>query len=178
MSFNCIVLAKRDMNKAALICIHRRKRNRATLPNSTGGSRVSHRNNFVMSTTLVPLNINNDRIPKSKFAAHKQGNKNLKGFKGTSMTTDKDGKIRSRNIQNKLTIIAIVLINRRRLGVKVRENGAKHGNSDVSDGIELLVRKLLTSFITLSDLRILTSSYGRILGKNLSNFLRHHKLPY
>lgn len=58
------------------------------------------------------------------------------------------------------------------------KDGAEDRYGNVRNSIELLVRKLLTSLITLSDLRILTGSNGRILGKNLSNFLRHHKLPY
>ena len=94
------------------------------------------------------------------------------------MTTNQNCKIRRGDIQNQLTIIAVVLVNRRRLSIEVRENGAENGYSDVSNGIELLISKLLSRLITLSDLRILTGSHRRILGKNLSNFLRHHKLPY
>ena len=166
------------MNEATLISIHRRKRNGAMLANSSRRSRVSHRNNLVMAADLIALYINDNRISETKLATNQERNENLERLKSTTMTSDQNGKIRGSNIKNQLSVIAIVLINRRGFGIKVSKDGAENGYRNISNGIELLVRKLLTSLITLSDLRILTGSNGRILGKNLSNFLRHHKLPY
>lgn len=76
------------MNKAALISIHRRKRNGAMLTNSTRCSRVSHRNNLVMAATLVAFHVNNKWIPETKLTANQERNENLQGFESTSMTSN------------------------------------------------------------------------------------------
>ena len=131
-----------------------------------------------MASTLISFHVNNNRIPKAKLATNQKRNENLQGFESASVTSNQDSKIRSGNVKNKLSVVTIVLINRRGFGIEMSENGAKDRYGNICNSIEFLVRKLLTSLITLSDLRILTGSNGRILGKNLSNFLRHHKLPY
>lgn len=131
-----------------------------------------------MASALISFHVNNNRIPKAKLATNQKRNENLQGFESASVTSNQDSKIRSGDVKNKLAVVTIVLINRRGFGIEMSKNGAKDRYGNICNSIELLVRKLLTSLITLSDLRILTGSNGRILGKNLSNFLRHHKLPY
>ncbi len=88
------------------------------------------------------------------------------------MTTDQNSQIRGGHIKNQLTLITLVLIDRGISGIKETQQGAKDRDRDVSDGIELLVRKLLTSLVVSSDLGIL-ANVGFVL---LFKFFRHGTL--
>ena len=103
MRVNGIVTTKGNMNQSTFIGIHRRQGNTLMRANSALGGRLSHRGNLVLTTALVSLNVNHNRIPKAKLAAHQQREHNLEGIKGTTMTANEDSKIRSGYIQNQLT---------------------------------------------------------------------------
>ena len=70
MGIDGIIATKCDMNQSALISIHGRKRNTLMSTDGTLGGRLSHRGNLVLTTALVALHVDDDRIPKAKLAAH------------------------------------------------------------------------------------------------------------
>ena len=80
MGIDGIIATKCDMNQSALIGIHRRQGNNLMSANSALGGGLCHRSNLVLSTALIALDVNDDRIPKAKLAAHQQRKHNLKSI--------------------------------------------------------------------------------------------------
>lgn len=78
MRIDCIVATKRNVNQPALIGVHRGEGNSATLPNSTSGSRLSHRNHFIATTAFVTLDVDGNRITEPKLTTHEQREERLK----------------------------------------------------------------------------------------------------
>ena len=70
MGIDGIVATKCNMNQSPLIGIHGWKRNTLMSTDGTLGCRLSHRGNLVLTAALVALNVNHNRIPKAKLAAH------------------------------------------------------------------------------------------------------------
>ena len=177
MGIDGIVATKCNMNQSALIGIHRRKRNTLMSMDGTLGCRLSHRGNLVLTAALVALNVNHNRIPKSKLAAHQQREHNLKGIKGTTMTANENRKIRSRNIQNQLTLVTLVLIDRRVGGIEVRKDGTQDGNRNIGNGVEFLIGQLFTSLVALCNLGIIARNLrGNLLKHILDDLFRHNVL--
>ena len=177
MGINCIITTKCNVNQSALIGIHGRKRNTLMSTDGTLGGRLSHRGNLILTTALVALNVNHNRIPKAKLAAHQQREHYLKGIKGTTMTTNENSKIRSRNIQNQLALVALVLINRRVGGIEVRKDGTQNGNRNIGNGVELLIGQLFTGLVALCNLRIIARNLrGNLLKHILDDLFRHNVL--
>ena len=177
MRVDGIVAAKSNMNKTALVGIHGRKRNAFVSANCPLGSRLSHRGNLVLAAALISLDVDDDRIPKAKLAAHQQREHNLKGIKGATMTTDKDGKIGSRYIKNQFALVALILIDRRVGGVEMRKDGTKNRNRNIGNGVELFIRKLFTSLVALCNLEIIARGLrGNLLKHILDDLFRHNVL--
>ena len=80
MRVDSIVTTKGNMNQSTFIGIHRRQRNTLMSANSALGGGLGHRGNLVLSTALIALDVNDDRIPKAKLAAHQQRKHNLKSI--------------------------------------------------------------------------------------------------
>ncbi len=172
MGLNLIVLTQRDMDQAALIGTHRRKIYRATLTQGTRSSRVSHRDHLVTTTALIPLDIDSNGITETQLTAYQKGEHRLQRFKGAPMTTDKNGKIRSGHIEDKLALVTLILIDRGISGIKETQQGTKDRDGNIGYRIKLLVRELLTSLVVSSDLWIFAGIGLSLLFK----FFRHGTL--
>ena len=145
--------------------------------NSALGSGLGHRSNLVLSTALITLDVDDDRIPKAKLAAHQQGEHNLKSIKGTSMTANENSKIRSGYVQNQLALVTLILIDGRVRRIEVRKDGTQNGNSHIGNGVELLVGQLFTSLVTLCNLGIIARDLrGNLLKHILDDLFRHNEL--
>lgn len=172
-----IVATKGNMDQSTFIGIHGRQGNTLMSANSTLGGGLGHRCNLVLSTALITLNVDDDRIPKAKLAAHQQREHNLKGIKGTSVTTNENSKIRSGYVQNQLTLIALILIDGRVRRIEVRKDGTQNGNSHIGNGVELLIGQLFTSLVTLCNLGIIARDLrGNLLKHILDDLFRHNEL--
>ncbi len=172
-----IVATKGNMDQSTFIGIHGRQGNTLMSANSTLGGGLGHRCNLVLSTALITLNVDDDRIPKAKLAAHQQREHNLKGIEGTSVTTNENSKIRSGYVQNQLTLIALILIDGRVRRIEVRKDGTQNGNSHIGNGVELLIGQLFTSLVTLCNLGIIARDLrGNLLKHILDDLFRHNEL--
>ena len=177
MSIDSIITTKCNVNQSALIGIHGRKRNTLMSTNSTLGSRLSHSGDLVLTATLVTLNVDDNRIPKAELTAYQQREHNLKGIKRTSMTTNENSKIGSSYIQNQLTLVALILIDRRVGGIEVRKDGTQDGNRNIGNGVELLIGQLFTSLVALCNLGIIARDLrGNLLKHILDDLFRHNVL--
>ena len=156
MCIDTIILTKGDVNKAALISRHRRKVDRTTLRDSSRCSTLSHRNDLVVTTALVALNINRHGITEAKLSAHKQRNKRLKGLERAAMPANKHREIGRGDIENQLALVTLILINRRVIGIKMGEDRPDDGDGDIGDRVQLIIGKLDTGLIVSGDLRVLS----------------------
>lgn len=177
MCVDSIVTTKGNMNQSTFIGIHGRQGNTLKSANSALGSGLGHRSNLVLSTALITLDVDDDRIPKAKLAAHQQGEHNLKSIKGTSMTANENSKIRSGYVQNQLALVTLILIDGRVRRIEVRKDGTQNGNSHIGNGVELLVGQLFTSLVTLCNLGIIARDLrGNLLKHILDDLFRHNEL--
>ena len=177
MRVDSIVTTKGNMNQSTFISIHGRQGNTLMSANSALGSGLGHRSNLILSTAIITLDVDDDRIPKAELAAHQQREHNLKGIKGTTMTANENSKIRSRNIQNQLTLVALVLINRRVGGIEMRKDGTQNGNRNIGNGVELLIGQLFTGLVALCNLGIIARNLrGNLLKHILDDLFRHNVL--
>ena len=177
MRVDSIVTTKGNMNQSTFIGIHGRQGNTLMSANSALGSGLGHRSNLVLSTALITLDVDDDRIPKAKLAAHQQGEHNLKSIKGTSMTANENSKIRSGYVQNQLALVTLILIDGRVRRIEVRKDGTQNGNSHIGNGVELLVGQLFTSLVTLCNLGIIARDLrGNLLKHILDDLFRHNEL--
>ena len=177
MRVDSIVTTKGNMNQSTFVGIHRRQGNTFMSANSALGSGLGHRSNLVLSTALITFDVDDDRIPKAKFAAHQQREHNLKGIKGATMTANENSKVGSRYIQNQLTFVALILIDRRVGGIEVRKDGTQDGNSNIGNGVELLIGQLFTSLVALCNLGIIARDLrGNLLKHILDDLFRHNVL--
>lgn len=177
MRVDSIVTTKGNMNQSTFVGIHGRQGNTLMSANGTLGGGLGHRSNLVLSTALITLDVNDDRIPKAKLAAHQQREHNLKSIKGTSVTTNENSKIRSGYVQNQLTLVALVLINRRVGGIEVRKDGTQNGNRNIGNGVELLIGQLFTGLVALCNLGIIARNLrGNLLKHILDDLFRHNVL--
>lgn len=177
MRVDSIVTTKGNMNQSTFVGIHRRQGNTFMSANSALGSGLGHRSNLVLTAALVSLDVHYNRIPKAKFAAHQQREHNLKGIKGATMTANENSKVGSRYIQNQLTFVALILIDRRVGGIEVRKDGTQDGNSNIGNGVELLIGQLFTSLVALCNLGIIARDLrGNLLKHILDDLFRHNVL--
>ena len=141
------------------------------------GSRLSHGGNLVLSTALITLDVDNDRIPKAKLTTHQQREHNLKSIEGTTMTANENSEIRSSYIQNQFTLVTLILIDRRVRRIEVRKDGTQNGNSNIGNGVELLIGQLFTSLVALCNLGIIARDLRDNLLKHiLDDLFRHNEL--
>lgn len=93
------------------------------------------------------------------------------------MTTDENSKIRSSYIQNQLALVALILIDGRVRRIEVRKDGTQNGNSNIGNGVELLVGQLFTSLVALCNLGIIARDLrGNLLKHILDDLFRHNVL--
>ena len=177
MRVDSIVTTKGNMNQSTFVGIHGRQGNTFMSANSALGSGLGHRSNLVLSTALITFDVDDDRIPKAKLATHQQGEHNLKSIEGTSMTANENSKVGSRYIQNQLTLVALILIDRRVGGIEVRKDGTQDGNRNIGNGVELLIGQLFTSLVALCNLGIIARDLrGNLLKHILDDLFRHNVL--
>ena len=129
---------------------------------------MSKINDLVMTTALVPLDINDDRIAETEFTAHQQREHGLQRIKRATMATNKHSKIRCRHVEDELTVIALILIDRSTFSIKVRQDLTKDGDGNISDGVKLLIGEVLTILIALGNLGISTYILRLLLLSNIS----------
>ena len=72
------------------------------------------------------------------------------------MTTDKNRKIGGGHIENELSFITLILIDGGIGSVKIAKDRTKNRDSNISDGVELLISELFACFICCGDFRIVT----------------------
>lgn len=177
MGVNGIVTTKCNVNQSALIGIHGRQGNTLMSANSALGGGLGHRSNLVLTTTLVTLNVDDNRIPKAELTAYQQREHNLKGIKRTPMATNENSEIRSSYIQNQLALVTFILIDRRVRRIEVRKDGTQNGNSHIGNGVELLIGQLFTSLVALCNLGIIARDLrGNLLKHILDDLFRHNVL--
>ncbi len=177
MRINGIVATKGNVNQTTLISIHGRQGNTLMSADGALGSGLGHGSDLVLSAALITLNVNDDRIPKAKLAAHQQREHNLKGIEGTSMATNENSKIRSSYIQNQLALIAFIFIDRRVGGIEVRKDGTQNRNRNIGNGVEFLISQLFTSLVALCNLGIIARDLrGNLLKHILDDLFRHNVL--
>lgn len=130
-----------------------------------------------MATAPISLNINNDWIPKTELTADKERHHRLQRLKRPTMTTDKNRQIGSRHIENQLTFISFVFIDRRVVGIKVSEDSTNDGNRRIGNRVELFIRQLFTSLVAFRDISELTSRLiDYLFSCFLNQFLTHSLL--
>ena len=177
MRVDGIIATKGNVNESTLVGIHRRERNTLMGADGTLSCRLGHGCNLVLSTALIALNVDDNRIPKTKLAAHQQREQNLESIEGTSMTANKNGKIRSSYIQDQLALVALILIDGRVRRIEVRKDGTQNGNSNIGDGVEFLISQLFTSLVALYNLGIIARDLrGNLLKHILDDLFRHNEL--
>lgn len=177
MRVDSIVTTKGNMNQSTFVGIHGRQGNTLMSANSALGGGLGHRSNLVLTTTLVTLNVDDNRIPKAELTAYQQREHNLKGIKRTSMATNENSKIRSSYIQNQLALVTFILIDRRVRRIEVRKDGTQNGNSHIGNGVELLIGQLFTSLVALCNLGIIARDLrGNLLKHILDDLFRHNVL--
>ncbi len=177
MRVDSIVATKGNMNQSTFISIHGRQGNTLMSANSALGSGLGHRSNLILSTALITLDVDDDRIPKAELAAHQQREHNLKGIKGTTMTANENSKIRSGYVQNQLALVTLILIDGRVRRIEVQKDGTQNGNSYIGNGVELLIGQLFTSLVTLCNLGIIARDLrGNLLKHILDDLFRHNEL--
>lgn len=177
MGVNGIVTTKCNVNQSALIGIHGRQGNTLMSANSALGGGLGHRSNLVLTTTLVTLNVDDNRIPKAELTAYQQREHNLKGIKRTPMATNENSEIRSSYIQNQLALVTFILIDRRVRRIEGRKDGTQNGNSHIGNGVELLIGQLFTSLVALCNLGIIARDLrGNLLKHILDVLFRHNVL--
>ena len=177
MSIDGIITTKCNVNQSALVGIHGRQGNTLMSANGALGSGLRHGSNLILSAALITLDVHDDRIPKAKLAAHQQREHNLKGIEGTSMTPNENCKIRSGYIQDQLALVTLILIDGRVRRIEVRKDGTQNGNSNIGDGVELLIGKLFTSLVALCNLGIIARDLRDNLLKHiLDDLFRHNVL--
>ena len=169
---DAVVVTKSDMHQATFVSAHRRQAHRAVLANGTRGSRMSHGDNLVMSTALIAFDIDSNRITESKLAAYQQREDRLERLERTPMTTDQHGEVGSGDIEDKLPLIPLVLIDGRLTGIEEGQQVAKDRNGNIGDCVELLVGLLLASLVAFGNRSIFPSR--RFL--DLLNLVRHGTL--
>ena len=177
MRVNGIVAAKGNVNQTTLIGIHGRQGNTLMSADGALGSGLGHGSDLVLSAALITLDVDDDRIPKAKLAAHQQREHNLKGIEGASMATNENSKIRSSYIQDQLTLVTLILIDGRVRRIEVRKDRTQNGNSNIGNGVELLIGQLFTSLVALCNLGIIARDLRDNLLKHiLDDLFRHNVL--
>lgn len=130
-----------------------------------------------MATAAIPLDIDNHRIPEPKLTADQEGNHRLQRLERSAMTADEDRQIRCRHIENQLTLVTFVLVDRRVVSIEMSKDGTHNGNGRIGNGIEIIVGELLSGLITLGNLGELANNLlGCFLGRLFNQFLTHGKL--
>lgn len=137
------VIAQRDMHQTALVRAHGRQRDGGMLTHGTGGSVVGHRDHLVVTAALVALDVHGNGIAEPELTADQQREEGLKRLQCLAVTTDEHRQIGRGDVEDKLPLVPVILIDRRILGVEVEQKVAKNGDGEVSDGVEILVRELL-----------------------------------
>ena len=74
------------------------------------------------------------------------------------MPTNKHCKIGCGDIENQLTLVALILINRRIIGIKMREDQPDDGDGDIGNRVQLIISKLNASLIVSGDLGVLSDN--------------------
>ena len=85
------------------------------------------------------------------------------------MTSNENSEIRGRNIENELTLVAFILVNRGISGIEKREQISKYRYGNISDRIKLFIGQLLASFVLTGNLRVCP----RCLYDFCAEFFRH-----
>ena len=161
------------MDNAALIGVHRSQSNAALL-RSTLSRSISNALKLLLTTRLVTLDVNNDGVVELDPAAHERGQHHLEGIERTAMTPDEDGKVTTVDIEDKLTLVTVILVDGGVSLTKVGKNLLEVVDGEVSDLIGLLVGKGNARLKVLADgceLIVLGSIEGSLF-QNLLKVLR------
>ena len=94
------------------------------------------------------------------------------------MTTDQHGEVAICNVQNQLTLVTLILINRGLVGIKMNKNVTNDRNCNISHGVEIIVGQGFTSLKASSNLGVIACVFSiRRSGSNFFHqFIRHGAL--
>lgn len=134
-------VAKRKVNKPALVSIHGSQLNGATRLHSLLSAAARHALNLVPTPALVTLDVNDNRVVKADALGEHGDKHNLERVKRHTMTTNEDGKVATVYVKDEFALVAIILINRTGVLAKAGQNTSKDLDGRVGNNIELLVRQ-------------------------------------
>ena len=126
-----------------------------------------------MTAALIALDVHGNGIAEPELTADQQREEGLKRLQRLAVTTDEHRQIGRGDIEDKLPLVPVILIDRRILGVKVEQKVTKNGDGEVGDGVELLVGELLTRLAALSDLSVRAANFLGYLLKLVSHVILH-----
>ena len=130
------------MNKPALVGIHRGKLDHATTLTSLRGGIPRHGLHLVATAALVALDVHDNGVVEADTLGEHGGKHDLECIERDAMTTDEDGKVPTVHVEDQLTLVTIILINRTIVLTKATQDGAKDGDGRIGNGIYLVIRKL------------------------------------
>ena len=173
LSFGCggnpIEVAQCDMDDTALVRGHRTHLHAALLGEAALGSRIRQVFELLALAALVALDIHHDRIAVSDIAGGDEGDEELQGIQGLSMTADQNRKIVAGDIQDKLAFVSFVFIDGDLTQVEVLQDIFQRSNRRIGDAIELLVAD--SAFDAVVQFRILAKI---LFGSHFLGFFKIH----
>ena len=108
--FNARLIAQGEMNQTALVGRHGAQLHTTMLRLRTSSGGVCRRLDFLTLAVLITFNIDDNRVTEAHGARCDGGNDELQRVERFSMTANKDSQVVDSDIQNKLALIALVLV--------------------------------------------------------------------
>ena len=87
----------------------------------------------------IALYVDDDRVSESEFATRDGGDEGLKGVQRAAVSPDQEGEIAADDVQDDLTFVALVLLDRRVLDPESTEDGLERLDRGVGDAVEVLI---------------------------------------
>ena len=134
---DAIIVSKCNVNDSALVGSHRSHLHAAMLARGLISSGARDRLEFLALTALVSLDVDDDRIAKSHRTDGDSGNDKLQGVERAAMSTDQHCKIVAGDIEDKLTFVTFIFIDRHFANVEIFQDVLQSGNSSIGDSVEL-----------------------------------------
>jgi hypothetical protein len=169
-SVNAFIVSKSDMNDAALVRSHGAKLHATVLTGGLISCITSNRFQLFALTALITLNINDNRITETNCTNGNSGNQELQSIKGFTMTTNKNRKVVASDVENQLTLIALIFIDGDVTNIEMLENILKSSDSGICDPIKIFLADSVI-FRSLSGFHLLL--HFRFNGFFLNLFLSH-----
>ena len=148
-SLDTSVITKSNMDDTTLVRSHWTKLNASMSRSRFLCGRASKGLKLLTLTALIPFNIDNDRITEANDANRNDGNQKLESIKGAAMTTNKNRKIVTGNIKDKLTVVTLILVDGDLTNIEIFKDVLQCGNCSVGNEIKFFIRQRLISRVSL-----------------------------